>query len=37
MDARAPRLRELPPSPRHGVAGIVKKMFYPTDYFESGL
>ena len=37
MHARAPKLRELPPSPRHGVAGIVRKMFYLTDFLESGL
>lgn len=29
-------LREVLPSPRHGVVEIVKNRFYPADYSESG-
>lgn len=32
----APILRGAQPSPRHRVAGIVKKVFYQSDYSESG-
>lgn len=36
MRSFPPKLRGLPPSPHHGVIGIVKNRFYPTDYAESG-
>ena len=36
MRADPPKLGKSLPSPRHGVVGIVKNRFYPTDYPESG-